>query len=737
MFNLSSLPELTPEDLLTYQEAIKEELQKIIPAQKFTLFFPAARPDYLSKQDIFIEKNKIHLAINYSQKFLGVITLHNYTKRRVRGLKTALPTILQLILQHISIYKKFFFNEQLHIYTSNYIDFFLQETIRDILLGLNPKENNFSSNYFSVSLLAINPLLKEYPLKTQKFLLQEIIGLVQTNFSPWPLALLSGQKLCLLLTNLNSAKGSSLLTHLWSKLHQHNFSHPVLKNKLKLDFGVSLVTFPKDFDSQELLLNNTEIIPLFKEKLDLALEKSLQFKEPFSFDKILKLGGRIKEVNCEEIIIDIGKESKVQDGYIFTVLNKDKINPKEKGKIIIKEVGQKQSKAKVIVNLEPIYKIKKGDRLKLTSQSDSKFYLDYKNTILEEAKKILESYGQVKLALFQVKSEKISHKDSLDLLEEEIKKITSPLFITSNETQIIAALYQESNEELKEKLLKLEQEFYKQHQITFYVGVGHLPLPPFHLSDLYRNAEKALIHSRYYEERPHLAFFDSISLTISGDRMFSLGNYFDALSEYQKALYLDAKNILALNSLGISYAKTGNLPRAKETFLEVLKIEPGNELARYNLGRILEQLGQEKEAELVFLQCKTPLYRGFSLLRLGKKAEKQKDFKKARDYYLQAKELLPNYSQPHTLLASLYLKKEKVEKAKEELHQALLKNSLDALALNLLATIYLKNKENLSLAESLAQKSISLKPEIPEFWKTLKEILAAQHKEKELAFLVN
>ncbi len=38
MFNLSSLPELTPEDLLTYQEAIKEELQKIIPAQKFTLF---------------------------------------------------------------------------------------------------------------------------------------------------------------------------------------------------------------------------------------------------------------------------------------------------------------------------------------------------------------------------------------------------------------------------------------------------------------------------------------------------------------------------------------------------------------------------------------------------------------------------------------------------------------------------------------------------------------------------
>ncbi|MDK2922384.1 MAG: hypothetical protein PWR24_1941 [Desulfonauticus sp.] len=109
MFNLSSLPELTPEDLLTYQEAIKEELQKIIPAQKFTLFFPAAKPDYLSKQDIFIEKNKIHLAINYSQKFLGVITLHNYTKRRVRGLKTALPTILQLILQHISIYKKFFF----------------------------------------------------------------------------------------------------------------------------------------------------------------------------------------------------------------------------------------------------------------------------------------------------------------------------------------------------------------------------------------------------------------------------------------------------------------------------------------------------------------------------------------------------------------------------------------------------------------------------------------------------
>ncbi|MFW6005424.1 MAG: tetratricopeptide repeat protein, partial [Desulfonatronovibrionaceae bacterium] len=56
---------------------------------------------------------------------------------------------------------------------------------------------------------------------------------------------------------------------------------------------------------------------------------------------------------------------------------------------------------------------------------------------------------------------------------------------------------------------------------------------------------------------PHVACFDSLTLTVSADRLFTQGDLFRAMEEYELALADDDSNILARNSLAICYGRLG------------------------------------------------------------------------------------------------------------------------------------------------------------------------------------
>lgn len=266
--------------------------------------------------------------------------------------------------------------------------------------------------------------------------------------------------------------------------------------------------------------------------------------------------------------------------------------------------------------------------------------------------------------------------------------------------------------------------------IELAAGVAGYPFLTFSKADAMENCRKALDHALLLPTPPRVAVFDSISLTISADRLFALGDIYAAVEEYKLALLADETNTLARNSLGICLAKLGSLPQARAEFTRVIRKDPKNAMALYNYGCLCRRLGENALARKAFKRCLT-LNPGdvFSLLRLGRMAEEGKRFADAQKYYRRAEAAQAGVGMRH--LARLAMKRGQPDTAREHLHQALVHDPMDAFSLSLMARLYLDGGEDPAIAEAMARQSVALRPERAEFWAVLARALAAQGRDEE------
>jgi diguanylate cyclase (GGDEF)-like protein len=266
--------------------------------------------------------------------------------------------------------------------------------------------------------------------------------------------------------------------------------------------------------------------------------------------------------------------------------------------------------------------------------------------------------------------------------------------------------------------------------IEMTAGVAGYPFLTFSKADAMENCRKALDHALLLPAPPRVAVFDSISLTISADRLFALGDIYAAMEEYKLALLADEGNTLARNSLGICLAKLGSLPQARAEFTRVIARDPKNAMALYNYGCLCRRLGENILARKAFKRC-LALNPGdvFSLLRLGRMAEEGKRFADALKYYRRAEALQAGVGMRH--MARLSVKRKDPEAAREYLHQALVHDPKDAFSLSLMARLYLDGGEDPAIAEAMARQSVALRPERTEFWGVLARALAAQGRDEE------
>ncbi|MDQ7031484.1 MAG: tetratricopeptide repeat protein [Desulfonauticus sp.] len=727
---MSIFPEpcpLTKEDVLIFQSILKGHLSKVIKFSEFLLFFPLTKPDFFKKQDVFVEQDRISIALNYKNNFLGMIVLKDYKKTSIKGIKTAIPCLIQFILENISLYKISIYDKELDIYNSHYLKLFMQNIISHILDGVKDIENNTSSFYTSIYLLLIRLDRPEnISAHLYKVLFTDIISRLTTKYSPWPIFSYSHRIVAIVLHNVTIKKARQVLEDVWQTLNNKKFIHPLSKSELKCEFSIGMSCFPRDFNVLELKESPEFLSFGLQERALLALEKSSIFREPFYFTKIYLSGARITELlPLNRVRIDIGRNSGVDKGYRFFILEGLSLNSKLKGEVVVDKVAHCWSEGKILFSQSPYVAPTKGDRLKLNSKYQTKG-LDIKywpeSKLLQKAKKVYQEKGKVVLALVQLqKNDELFKTVCKDIIQFVKQKFMS-FYVKLLSQNILGFIFPETSLRVKDEFLSIERIIWENYKNYFYLGLAYLPFYSFKTQDLYENAQKALLHAHYFRKRPFVAVFDSISLTINGDRLFNEDNYYEAVKEYQSALALDPNNIFALNSLGIIYARLGEFTKAKKMFSQTLEIDAENDFALYNLARTLDKEGDFQLAKKYYLQCKTPRYRGYGLLWIGYYWEKQRKYKQAEQYYLKAKEILLNESQPDTFLANLYLKQNELEQANKHLHMALTKNPNDAWALNLLARLYLKQDQDPELAEVLARHSVSLRPEIPEFWKTLHEI---------------
>ncbi|SMP49111.1 diguanylate cyclase (GGDEF) domain-containing protein [Desulfonatronum zhilinae] len=266
---------------------------------------------------------------------------------------------------------------------------------------------------------------------------------------------------------------------------------------------------------------------------------------------------------------------------------------------------------------------------------------------------------------------------------------------------------------------------------SVYVGLAEYPWLNFNKVDTLENCRKALEHALMLP-KPNAVVFCSTSLTVSADRAFSSGDIYSAVEEYKLALLAEETNLIARNSLGVCYARLGKYGEASAQFAAILRQAPDDIMATYNQGHTLLKQGEPDQARHFFERClELDPKHIFSLIRLGQLAEQSDDMEAARDCYARARSLPGGEGLTHRHLARLELREGNLEQAREHLHQALVHNPKDALAMHLLAKMYLEQGEDAEIAETLARQSVALFPEQGAYWDVLAKALESQGRHEE------
>lgn len=268
------------------------------------------------------------------------------------------------------------------------------------------------------------------------------------------------------------------------------------------------------------------------------------------------------------------------------------------------------------------------------------------------------------------------------------------------------------------------------------VGLAVYPFLQFRKGEMLECCRKALDFALLLPDQ-RVGSFGSLALNISADKRYSQGDVFGAVEEYKLALLADSGNAMAWNSLGVCMAALSRHNEARRYFKEALKRSPDDGATLYNLGVVCQNLGEKRAAARHFRACiKADPQHIFGHIRLGQMAERSGRLKDARTFHSRAAELediggtgRSGLARRH--LARVALRQRKPHEARELLHEALVRNPQDALAMQMLAALYLDGNEDPSMAEMLARQSVGLHPDNKQAWLLLARALQALGREKD------
>ncbi len=386
--------------------------------------------------------------------------------------------------------------------------------------------------------------------------------------------------------------------------------------------------------------------------------------------------------------------------------------------------------------------------------------------------------------LLELYQQNIQENDLSAFNSEEKTNYSFPkLMGRYGETSLIFFHAQSSAQEL-EKFYKHLAQSGAEKNIAMAVGLASYPYLQAHKRDILEHCHKALELALLLKE-PQVAIMSTLAYNISADQRYSRGDVFGAVEEYKLAILADANNAMAWNSLGVCMAALSRHSEARQYFKEALQLWKKNipaektskqvtdtieqkktvnstgensnntsldymtfslqdELAAtlYNLGTVCQSLGEVRAAAKHFKECiKADAKHYFAHIRLGQLSEEAAKLHQARQYYGQAAELEQTMTQAqnnfpknptgmaYRYLARVALKQKKQAEARELLHETLLHNPQDAMALCMLADIYLQGGEDPAMAEMLARKSVGIRPEHAPAWHILAQSLRALGRE--------
>lgn len=784
-------PHLDKSDLILFEAVLQESLGATFDFSAYSLYFPREIPPAMYHDDKIVpvlEKDRALLPLVHKTRFLGIFMARGIDIDRMQQIKEVLPGIISLCLDKVLLHKQCITDSITGLYNHEKFQQVLEKAVQDIQtsLTLGPAASMDAgldrySATFCVILLNLDRFKKINNVFGYTFGNQVLAKLAEHILQELPeqamAARLQSDTMAVFWPQASAARCRELAETLREKTASLVFEYQISGEKISLTAAVGWSLFPQDIRGPQFQRSAFELAHLVCLKAGEAMNVSKEngSHKAFAFSRLLQQGGIILEVlPLNRLVINLGKNMDVLEGQKFMVWSR-KFNGRSqaikksgrsssgtypaihKGEITIQEVQEEVSIAEILYLNDPAWKIEPGDKLSLLAENES--LLEKQDmagrdiqprdllTGLYSYRDFLSLWTRSRMnddtfcmAMLKLEyPEKDSHSNGIDnenLIQEIIKMVErvfpqKPLGGRYSSTCMIFYFSGQACQDLKKPWIRLLEEIKSGLQVSASLALAAWPFLNYSKTDTLENCRKALEHARLTTP-PRLACFDSLTLTVSADSLFTQGDTFAALEEYKQALAADENNLLARNSLAICYARLGRLELARQHFQEITSRDEFNLMAWYNLGCVCLKQGEVQEAADLFARClEIDPTHAFSLLRLGQLAENSGQYQQATQCYLDAGRTSDGAGLAPRHLARLAWKQDQKESSREFLHQALLQDPRDAFSLNLLARIYLESGDDPEIAESLARQSVALRPDVSEFWLDLADIFKARGKTRQ------
>ncbi len=781
---------LDKSDLIRFESILNNSLKLVIPFSSYCLYFPKEIPKGMQQgQDIIplIEKDRALLPLVMDNEFLGIFLAKGINSSKLKSIRDHLKSIVSLALDKIVLHKMCMLDELTNLYSRERFISLIENEIEAVIESITPGPgatmDNGPSHHsacFCVMVFNLDRFRKvnntfgfAFGDKILSEISQNIQEIIPEQAVP---ARLDNDTFALFWPQTSSHKCHELGSKIVKKISELIFEYDVSGEKVSITMSGGASFFPHDLKGSEFRKSSFELsrVVLQKAKQSMEIAKENGRNRIYSFGHLLSQGGTVMEkLPLDRLVINLGKNVDACEGQKFMVWSSkyngnseifkesDKTSlghypPIHKGEVTVLEVQDRISIAEVLYLNDPSWKIEPGDKLSLMSEKDSLLEKEGINGEEKPKKDILtglysyrdflslwsrnrgqsESFVMAMLKVQDTFKKSAQRIESENLIQEIVKSLnrrmkSPPLSGRYSSTCIVFYTAQDGIDEVQEILRQLNAELKERFEIIFQAAISKYPCLNFSRIHTLENCRKALEHATLLDF-PHVAVFDTLTLTISADRLFSQGDTFAAMEEYKSALSADETNIIARNSLAICYARLGRLELARKHFQEIIIQDEQNIMAWYNFACVCLKQGEIDDAQKGFKKClEIDDKHAFSLFRLGQLAENSEFFDKAEKYYNQARETEMGLNMAPRHLARLNWKKGNKEEAREFLHQALINNPRDAFSLNLMARVYLESGDDPQIAESLGRQSVALRPDVASFWIDLSETLKAQGKDEQ------
>ncbi|MFW5722639.1 MAG: diguanylate cyclase domain-containing protein, partial [Desulfohalobiaceae bacterium] len=672
---------LKREDLIRYETRLQEGVRGLLPFTSHSLHFPAEVPETLRCADAGLcwtahyepAQDSLHLPLVHNDTLLGVFSARGV---RLEHPTTELGLITRgccLCMDALAMYKRSQSDALTGLSNREALHKAAEQEIELILACIRPGPSapldcplpGYRAS-FGLALFRLDRL--EHVNSRYGYALgDEVVARAATvieSLCPehaMP-ARIGGDTLALLWPQTNPRLCRRLGERILQEFGREVFSDPVSEDEFSSTLCAGFANYPQDMPGWQLRSSPSEQCRALLHKARLALAASLQNgrEKVFSFRDILAKGGQVTEVHpMHRLRVTLGRDTGILEGQRFlvwpgTTPDPDHRTPAResypqapKGEIQIMEVGEQGSSAEILHLTDPSWHVLPGDTITPVTErerslerkgiaTDSGIQRDLPTGLLvyrdfiRSWSKARQDLGEFALVMVRATTHPAGRRldgPNQEMLMQQISERCMGCFGTGalggrySSNCLIFHVTDKGLPSLADDCAALIAADARELEIGLHIGIAPYPFLRYSRAETLDNCRKALEHAAHLPETG-LAIFDSVSLNINADRLFSSGDHYAAMEEYKAALVADGGNAVARNSLGICYARLGLLPQAKREFQEVLQYDPQDVMALYNLGCVCLRLDEQDLARDSFEECvrRNPDH-AFSLLRIGQMQE--------------------------------------------------------------------------------------------------------------------